>query len=77
MGGLWFASVLTLVSAPVLYHSYLRKERRAEDAVRYAAKREAKKARRLAKRNARQAAKAHNDESKSTDIMTPQPVAAE
>jgi multidrug efflux pump subunit AcrB len=80
MGGLGFASVLTLVGAPVLYHSYLRKERRAENTVRYAAKREAKEARRLAKRNARQAAKAaeaDNDESKGTDIMTPQPVAAE
>ncbi|NSX56103.1 efflux RND transporter permease subunit [Parasulfitobacter algicola] len=31
MGGLGFASVLTLIGAPVLYHTYLRKERRAEN----------------------------------------------
>ncbi len=30
MGGLGFASVLTLIGVPALYHSYLRKERRAE-----------------------------------------------
>lgn len=80
MGGLGFASVLTLVGVPVLYQSYLRKERRAEDAVSYAVKREAKEARRLAKRNtcqATKAAKADDDEGKNTDIMTPQPVAAE
>lgn len=30
MGGLGFASILTLIGVPVLYHTYLRKERRAE-----------------------------------------------
>ena len=30
MGGLAFASILTLIAAPVLYHTILRKERRAE-----------------------------------------------
>lgn len=30
MAGLGFASVLTLIGVPVLYHTYLRKERRAE-----------------------------------------------
>ena len=32
MGGLGFATVLTLIGVPVLYHTYLRKERRAEGA---------------------------------------------
>ena len=30
MGGLGFASILTLIGVPVLYHTYLRKERRAD-----------------------------------------------
>ena len=30
MAGLGFASILTLIGVPVLYHTYLRKERRAE-----------------------------------------------
>jgi multidrug efflux pump subunit AcrB len=32
MAGLGFASILTLIGVPVLYHSYLRRERRAERA---------------------------------------------
>ncbi|MFK7746381.1 MAG: efflux RND transporter permease subunit [Roseobacter sp.] len=32
MAGLGFASVLTLVGVPVLYHTYFRRERRADDA---------------------------------------------
>lgn len=31
MAGLGFASILTLIGVPVLYHTYLRKERRADD----------------------------------------------
>jgi multidrug efflux pump subunit AcrB len=31
MGGLGFASILTLIGVPVLYHTYLRKERRADE----------------------------------------------
>ncbi|MEM8553030.1 MAG: efflux RND transporter permease subunit, partial [Pseudomonadota bacterium] len=34
MAGLGFASILTLVGVPALYHTYLRKERRAEKAAR-------------------------------------------
>ena len=30
MGGLGFASILTLIGVPVLYHTYLGKERRAD-----------------------------------------------
>jgi multidrug efflux pump subunit AcrB len=30
MGGLGFASVLTLIGVPVLYHTYLGRERRAD-----------------------------------------------
>ena len=33
MAGLGFASILTLIGIPVFYHTYLRKERRAEHAV--------------------------------------------
>ncbi|MFG5383819.1 efflux RND transporter permease subunit [Yoonia sp. R2-816] len=33
MGGLGFASILTLIGVPVLYHTYLRKERRADKRV--------------------------------------------
>ncbi|QPH54874.1 efflux RND transporter permease subunit [Pontivivens ytuae] len=36
MAGLGFASILTLVGVPVLYHTYLRKERRAEKEARNA-----------------------------------------
>ncbi len=36
MGGLGFASVLTLIGVPALYHTYLRRERRAEAAGRSA-----------------------------------------
>ncbi len=41
MAGLGFASLLTLIGVPVLYHTYLRKERRAENAIRKARKAEA------------------------------------
>ena len=33
MAGLGFASVLTLIGVPVLYHTYLRRERLAERGV--------------------------------------------
>ena len=36
MAGLGFASILTLIGVPVLYHTYLRKERLAEKAIRRA-----------------------------------------
>ncbi|MEM9780099.1 MAG: efflux RND transporter permease subunit, partial [Pseudomonadota bacterium] len=48
MAGLGFASVLTLIGVPALYHTYLRKERRAERAT--------KKALRLKTKAAKQAA---------------------
>ena len=41
MAGLGFASILTLIGVPVLYHTYLRKERLAEKAIRRARTHEA------------------------------------
>ncbi|MEO1199305.1 MAG: efflux RND transporter permease subunit [Pseudomonadota bacterium] len=42
MAGLGFATVLTLIGVPVLYHTYLRKERREEKAIKEVARDEVK-----------------------------------